>query len=246
MPRISQLSEVDAPAAADIMLLVDQSTGQTKKVALSDLLGIPDLGWTSAAETWTYSSYNSTLHTAVVSVPSDATTKYSVGMWVRFAQSTGGTKWGKITAITTTTLTIQMSGSATLANETITDNYYSPLAHPVGAPADNSFVYSYTNGGTGAGTFYFQNDGGIKRVWGAMTNVIGSTSPASHVLQFPTGFFSTAPSVTATIGPNTVNNHQTVNLGGGSNPSTSSVSMNPYSASTTTAEGMQIQAISYQ
>lgn len=146
MPRISQLNELDTPAAADVLVLVDQSTGQTKKVLLSDLLGIPDLGWTSAAETWTYSSWSSTTRIGVVTAPSDATTKYTAGMRIKITQSTGGTKYGIIVAVSATTITIFFPSGTTLNNEAISDNFYSSLKVPLGFPASRElWVLRYTN-----------------------------------------------------------------------------------------------------
>lgn len=136
MPRISQLNDLDTPASNDVLVLVDQSTGQTKKVLLSDLLGIPDLGWTSAAETWTYSSWSSTTRIGVLTAPSDATTKYQAGNRIKITQSTGGTKYGIIHEVTATTITIFFPSGTTLNNEAITDNFFSTLDSPLGFDKD--------------------------------------------------------------------------------------------------------------
>ena len=230
-------------------VLVPQSAANLSGATFTNMAPIArdPSGWQLANEAWAYSSYNSTLHTGVITVPSDATTKYSVGMWVRFYQPTGGTKWGKIIAVTSTTITVQMSGqSTTLANEAITSNYFSSHASPAGAPAENTFVYSYTNPTTGGGTFYFHNQGGIKRVWGEMTGVVGTSGGGAHTLTYPTGFYSTAPSISALLGPNATTNAQILNIGG-SGLSTSLVTINVKTDGATTAtERMQVQAISYQ
>lgn len=171
MPRISQLSDLDTPAANDILLLVDQSTGQTKKILLSDLLGIPNLGWTSAAESWSYASWSSGTRIGVLTVPSDATTKYSAGMRIKITQSTGGTKYGIIVEVTSTTITIFFQSGTTLNNETISDNFYSTLKAPLGFnpdPLQWQISLSDTNDNTRnsptAGTWY--NQGSISQAIG--------------------------------------------------------------------------------
>lgn len=111
--------------------------GQLKRVQVKVLTGNPDVGWQASGESWVFSSYNSTTNIGVVTVPSDATTKYMFGMFVRIAQTTGGTKYGKILGVTSTTLTIWMPGF-TLNNEAINTSSYSPLAHPVGIPSNIS------------------------------------------------------------------------------------------------------------
>lgn len=140
--RISQLSELTQAAAADYLIIVDESTGQTKRITVANLVGIPDIGWTATAENWAYSSWNSATNVAVITVPSNATTKYSVGMLVRFSQSTGGTKYGRILSVASTSLTVWMPGY-TFNNETVSTPVYSALAQPYGAPADLSTANPY-------------------------------------------------------------------------------------------------------
>jgi hypothetical protein len=90
-------------------------------------------GWLDVAETWAFSSWNSTTNVGVFTVPTDATTKYSVGMFVRISQTTGGTKYGKILSITSTTVTVWMPGY-TLNNETVLTAFFTVSAHAVGLP----------------------------------------------------------------------------------------------------------------
>lgn len=87
-------------------------------------------GWQEANETWTYSSVDGP--TGVITVPTDATLKYSVGMKVKFTQTTP--KYGIITAITSTTMTVYMGTDYTLANAAISANYYSTQKAPLGFP----------------------------------------------------------------------------------------------------------------
>lgn len=91
-------------------------------------------GWMPAEETWTYSSWDSTVYTGVITVPSGAAGKYSVGMRIKISQSTGGTKYGIITKVADTALTVFFGTDYTLNNETITNPYYSTQKAPLGFP----------------------------------------------------------------------------------------------------------------
>lgn len=134
--RISQLTALTAAniATNDLIAIVDVSAGVTKKTTVAELVGIPDVAnWVATGETWTYSSYSSGTRLGVITVPTDATTKYSIGMRVRISQSTGGTKYGTIVGVTATTLTVWFA-SYTLNNETISSPVYSPMFAPFGFP----------------------------------------------------------------------------------------------------------------
>lgn len=132
--RITQLSELTTAAQDDYIVIVDTSTGTTKKITVKNLTGLPDITWTTTGESWSYSAWNSTLKRATITVPSDATTKYAAGMFVKFTQATGGTKYGKIVSVTSTTLVVYL-GTYTLNNEAISSPVYSALANPIGVPA---------------------------------------------------------------------------------------------------------------
>ena len=134
--RISQLTQITAAqlATTDLVPVVDVSAGQTKYATIKDLTGSPDNGWQATGESWSFSSWVAASFTGVVTVPSDATLKYNAGMWVRFSQTTGGTKYGRILSVTATAITLWMPGY-TLTNETITSPVYSGLRVPVGLPA---------------------------------------------------------------------------------------------------------------
>lgn len=92
-------------------------------------------GWVDANETWTYSSYDSTNKTGVLTVPSDATLKYSKGMRVTFTNNSA-TQYGIVTGVTSTTLTIYFGTDYSLTNSAITANYYSSQKAPFGFPLD--------------------------------------------------------------------------------------------------------------
>lgn len=99
--------------------------------------GGPIDGWQSAEETWTYFSADGP--TGVFTVAADVTTKYSVGMRVRYVQTT--TKYGIITNVSTfsggnTTITIYGGTDYTTANAAISSNYYAQGKAPFGFPLD--------------------------------------------------------------------------------------------------------------
>lgn len=99
-------------------------------------------GWQDANETWTYSSVDDP--TGVFTVSGDVTSKYSVGMRIKFTNG-GNTIYGIITALSysspNTTITflheIDPTDSQALylmANSAITANYYSTQKAPFGFP----------------------------------------------------------------------------------------------------------------
>jgi hypothetical protein len=87
-------------------------------------------GWNAANETWSYSSADSP--TFVVTVPSDATTKYSVGMRVGLWQA--GWKYFIITAVSSTTLTLYGGTDYTLTSAGISNPMFSGHKAPLGFP----------------------------------------------------------------------------------------------------------------
>lgn len=87
-------------------------------------------GWTPVSDTWTYSSVDGP--TGVITIPSDGTTKYSVGMRVKFTQTT--VKYFIITAIAATTMTVYGGTDYTLANAAISAISYSTQKAPFGFP----------------------------------------------------------------------------------------------------------------
>lgn len=95
-------------------------------------------GWIPANETWTYSAWDDTngVSTATITVPTDATTKYQPGMRVWFTQPTDGSKYGIITAVASTTLTVFLNTDYDFDNEAITSPYYSAWKVPFGFDID--------------------------------------------------------------------------------------------------------------
>lgn len=140
MKRLDQLTQLTAAQLSqdDIIGIRDQSAGQTKYITVKDLTGSPDFGWSSTGESWTFSSWSATTRIGVITVPTDATTKYTPGMRIRIAQTTGGTKYGIIHAVTSTTLSVFFPLGTTLNNEAITSPVYSSLSSPLGFDKDAS------------------------------------------------------------------------------------------------------------
>lgn len=138
MKRLDQLTQLTAAQLAqdDIIGIRDQSAGQTKYITVKDLTGSPDFGWAATGESWTFSSWDSATRIGVVTVPSNATTKYQLGNRVRLVQATGGTKYAIIHGVSSTTLTLFFMNGQTLNNEAITSPVYSPLYSPIGFDAD--------------------------------------------------------------------------------------------------------------
>lgn len=106
-------------------------------------------GWTNPNEAWTYAS------ATTITVPTDATLKYSVGNKIKLIQS-GTIKYFYIIGVAATVLTITGGTDYTLANATITSNYYSRNDSPVGFPAWFNYTPTWTGfsaAPTGAGRF---------------------------------------------------------------------------------------------
>lgn len=84
-------------------------------------------GWIDPGEVPTYSS------SLVITVATDATTRYSIGDKIRLKQG-GAYKYFYVEAVTATTLTLNGGNGNTIANSDITDFYYSKVQTPVGFP----------------------------------------------------------------------------------------------------------------
>lgn len=93
-------------------------------------------GWIPISESWSYSSYSADYRQAVITVPSDATTRFFVGMRVWFEQPTDGEKMGIITKVTSTEITVFMHSDDDFDNETISNIYVSREKYPNGFPID--------------------------------------------------------------------------------------------------------------
>jgi hypothetical protein len=92
-------------------------------------------GWISLTGTFTFVSWDSTTYTGVVNSNLDLTSYLSVGMKVKFTQS-ATVKFGIITAITSTQLTLFLGTDYSLNNSGISNAFYSMLKAPYGFPMD--------------------------------------------------------------------------------------------------------------
>jgi hypothetical protein len=84
-------------------------------------------GWVGVSDAWSYAS------ATTITVPSDATTKYSVGDKIKLVQS-ASTKYFYITAVAATLLTVTGGSDYTVANSAISGVYYSKESTPLGFP----------------------------------------------------------------------------------------------------------------
>jgi hypothetical protein len=130
-------SNIAAAAAIDGSKLANNSIDVGAKASVFD-------GWIAVSDTWTYAS------ATTVTVPSDATTKYSVGDKVKFTNS--GTKYFYITAVGATTLTLNGGSDYTVANAAITVPYYSKAETPLGFPQYFNYTPTFANTTTGSAT----------------------------------------------------------------------------------------------
>lgn len=131
----------DQGNSTDEVAILKQTTGWANGVVdnlevVDDELSDIKTGWIDAGEAWSYSSWDGTNKTGVITVPTDATTKYSAGMRIRISQSTGGTKYGIITKVASTALTVYFGTDYTFTNETVSNPYYSVQKAPFGFPLD--------------------------------------------------------------------------------------------------------------
>jgi hypothetical protein len=82
-------------------------------------------GWVGANESWAYAS------ASTITVPTDATTKYNYGDYVRITQS-ATVKYFVVTGVTATVLTVSGIYGAVVTNVAISANAYSKARNPQG------------------------------------------------------------------------------------------------------------------
>jgi hypothetical protein len=149
----TQLTQLTAGSVAsgDALAIEDISAGETKYITaldiatyLSGLVGAG--GWTSVGGTWTYAS------AATITVPSGAASIYNKGMPIRWKQG-GGYKYGNISAVADTTLTIFTNTDYTVANSAITDMYYATTPMPLDFPQFFNYTSTVSGSGGSIGTY---------------------------------------------------------------------------------------------
>jgi hypothetical protein len=114
-------------------------------------------GWTGTSDAWAYAS------SSTITVPSDATTTYDVGDYLKLTQD-ATVKYFLVTAVSATLLTVvgMTPGSPeTVTSSAITATYYSKTRSPHGLPAGVSGMWqswaptwTHLTPGTGATTSY--------------------------------------------------------------------------------------------
>lgn len=145
-------------------------------------------GWISVSDSWTYGS------ATTITVPSDATTKYSVGDKIKCTNS--GTKYFYVTAVSATTLTVSGGSDYTVANAAISGISYSKVATPLSFPQWFNYTTTTTGITTTSGTLtgkftmlsttvFFK----VKFTLGASSAITGS--PTFTLPTTTTSFFAT-------------------------------------------------------
>lgn len=135
--NIDTLSIVDG----GLKLGAGAGTAVTSTAAELNLLDgyavLPGLdGWTSANESWSYASSNT------INVPSGAASKYKKGDKIKWTQTT--VKYGVISAVADTLLTIITNTDYVVTNAAISNNYYSHVENPIGFPQYFTFSPNVT------------------------------------------------------------------------------------------------------
>jgi len=130
-----------ANGAVSTAKLADEAV-TAAKIKATDYVAID--GWTRVTDSWAFAS------STTVTVPSDATTKYSVGDKIKFTQTS--TKYFYITAVTSTVITLAGGTDFTVANAAISEIFYSKASSPHGFPQWFNYTPTYTNLTVGSGT----------------------------------------------------------------------------------------------
>lgn len=134
--QVSQIFDEDDLSSDSATALSTQQS--IKKYVDDNSGGNADDGWVAAGETWTYASAADPTFT--FTTPGDKTAKYSPGMKIKISQSTGGTKYFLITAVSfpdpNTLFTVYGGTDYNLENESISSPVYSVVAAPLLFPLE--------------------------------------------------------------------------------------------------------------
>ena len=123
---------VTGPAATGTIATLAGTETLTNKTLTSPAFQGSVDGWIAATGSWTYASANT------ITVPSGAASLYQKGDRIKFTQTTA--KYGVITAVADTLLTIAVNTDYVVANAAITLPYYSHQANPLGYPSFFNFT----------------------------------------------------------------------------------------------------------
>ncbi len=143
-------NENDAIEALEAKVGIDSSAVTTSHDYKLSLIAtgqkvVGNDGWISANETWTYAS------ASTITVPSGAASKYQKGDRIKWTQST--VKYGVITVVADTLLTIAVNTDYVVTNAAISANFYSHQINPMGFPDWFTFTPYLSGTGGSAGTF---------------------------------------------------------------------------------------------
>lgn len=136
-PNLS-FTPFDPLAAANLNKLVaNDNSLDTTGISLASLIAaLPQAdGWIVNTDSLTFSSYDSTNKTGVITAPTDATTKYQNGDKFKFLNN-GTTQHAFVTKVTATAVTLYFGTDYSLTNSAITLPYYSRDKSPFGFPLD--------------------------------------------------------------------------------------------------------------
>lgn len=163
-------------------------------------------GWYEITSTFTYSSWNDNTKTAVISSGDNLTNVLSVGMKVKFTQNS--TKYGIITAISNSAITLFMGTDYVLEDTNISSFCFSTLKAPFGFPMNTEKwtleLKKTTNTIIAAPTksVWYMGDDYILTVpvglWEITYNLKVQFKPASQV--YSTVDLSTSPSESTNLG----------------------------------------------
>lgn len=126
-------------------------------------------GWTPVSDSWSYAS------ATTITVPSNATAKYSIGDKLKLTQS-GSVAYFYITGVASTVLTINGGTDYTLTNNPISSIYYSKNENPLNFPSYFNYTPTWTNLTIGNGTNASRFSMSGKRVNYRLVFILGSTS----------------------------------------------------------------------
>lgn len=156
MDEISDfLNPASASVAASIDLFEETDNGTNKititapaSIASNKTITLPDAGgtivttqsawdgWFNAVSAWSYSSWDSSVRTAVITTASDESGSISVGDRITFTQPTDGQKYAIVTAITSNSITAFMYDTQDFDNEAVNSPQYSHQDNPFGFDKD--------------------------------------------------------------------------------------------------------------
>ena len=132
MQKINFINEETPDLSAETLNQLQTNIENAIKTAIDETITTAKTGWYEITSTFTYSSWNSSTKTAVIS-SENLTNILSVGMKVKFAQN-NVTKYAIITALTSSAITLFMGTDYTLENTSINDFYFSMLKAPFDFP----------------------------------------------------------------------------------------------------------------